>query len=357
MNLTRFQDLWARVGSYPAWEIALELGLIAVVVYAVLTFVQGTRAAGALKGLLILVIVITVLSRLMGGTELFQRLGFLYERFLTLVAVALIVIFQPELRRALVRIGETPFFRSTPKDLAYVVDEISEACGYLAKARFGGLIVIERTIGVSGLVEGGTRLNAELSAPLLQTIFFPGSALHDLAVIVRGRTVAAAGAQLPLAEPADMPDPRLGSRHRAAVGLSKECDAVVCIVSEETGKLRIAERGRLSRPMDIDDFTAELRTRLSRAAQPPSIAGAPDTASPAPAPSESELAGDSSPEAGEGGFSSISGETLVNQDAIREPLSSEAPEPPASKGPASKPQPSGLSHAQSPKPRARGRTG
>lgn len=348
MNLTRFQDLWARVGSYPAWEIALELGLIAVVVYAVLTFVQGTRAAGALKGLLILVIIITVLSRLLGGTELFQRLGFLYERFLTLVAVALIVIFQPELRRALVRIGETPFFRSTPKDLAYVVDEISEACGYLAKARFGGLIVIERTIGVSGLVEGGTRLNAELSAPLLQTIFFPGSALHDLAVIVRGRTVAAAGAQLPLAEPADMPDPRLGSRHRAAVGLSKECDAVVCIVSEETGKLRIAERGRLSRPMDIDDFTAELRTRLSRAAQPASAAPSAEPAAPAQAERESELASDASPEAGEGGFSSISGETLVNQDAIREPIAQES----------ALPDPARSAVAESPKakPRTRGRT-
>ncbi|MCK6477474.1 MAG: DNA integrity scanning protein DisA nucleotide-binding domain protein, partial [Phycisphaerales bacterium] len=112
---------------------------------------------------------------------------------------------------------------------------------YLSRARFGGLIVIERSVGVSGLIEGGTVINAELSSRLLQTIFFPGSALHDLAVIVKGRRVHAAGVQLPLADPTDMPDPRLGSRHRAAIGLSKECDALIVVISEETGSVRIAE--------------------------------------------------------------------------------------------------------------------
>src|SRR6185369_12086858 len=109
-------------------------------------------------------------------------------------------------------------------------------------ARFGALIVLERQVGLAGVAEGGTVLNADLSARLLQTIFFPGSALHDLAVIVRGKTIQAAGVQLPLAEPADMPDASLGSRHRAAVGITKECDSIAVVVSEETGSIRLADR-------------------------------------------------------------------------------------------------------------------
>jgi diadenylate cyclase len=124
-------------------------------------------------------------------------------------------------------------------------------------------------VGLEGLVEGGTRLGAELSARLLQTIFYPSTPLHDLAVIIRGRVVYAASVQLPLAEPAEMPDPTLGSRHRAAVGLTKECDALVVVVSEESGKIRLAERGRLSPQMTSDQFRTELHARLSR--EPPVV--------------------------------------------------------------------------------------
>lgn len=255
-------DLMQRLSSYSPWEVVIELLVIWVVVWAVMRFVQGTRAAGALKGLLLLVVVITIISRVLGGNEALQRLGFLYDRFLALIAIGLVIIFQPELRRALVRLGETPFFRSTPSELAYVADEIAEACAYLSKARFGGLIVIERQVGLAGLVEGGTVLNAELTARLIQTIFYPGTALHDLAVVVKGGHAASAGVQLPLADPADMPDARLGSRHRAAVGLTKESDALVVVVSEETGHIRVAERGRLSEPLTRDELAEELKRRL-----------------------------------------------------------------------------------------------
>jgi len=266
-------DLWQRVGSYPPLVVAVELILIWVVVYAVVRFAQGTRAAGALKGLLVLLIIVTIVSRVAGAGS-FQRLALLHDRFLALVAIALIIIFQPELRRALVRLGETPFFRGTPSDISHIVDELTDACAYLTKAKFGAIIVIERQVAVAGLVEGGTPLNAELTSPLLQTIFFPGSALHDLAVVIRGRTIHSAGVQLPLAEPEDMPDSRLGSRHRAAVGLSKECDALLIVVSEEIGKVRICERGRLSDPMNAEEFRTELQSRLERS---PRAAGRPGT--------------------------------------------------------------------------------
>jgi diadenylate cyclase len=258
-----YEGLRARVATYSPWEVFVELLLIWIVVYLIVRFVQGTRAAGALKGLLVLVGVIAVLSRFLGSDGGFDRLTLLYDKLLALVAIGLIVIFQPELRRGLVRLGETSVLRGSRKDVRFIADEISDAVRYLSRARFGALIVIERQSRLGGLVEGGTRLNAELSSQLLQTIFFPGSALHDLACVVRGKIVEAAGVQLPLADPSDMPSKQLGSRHRAALGLSQECDAIVVVVSEETAAVRIADRGKLSEAMTPDEFETRLLQLLS----------------------------------------------------------------------------------------------
>ncbi len=263
-SFDRIEGLLQRLPAYPPAVVAMELILICIVVYSIVRFVEGTRAAGVLKGLLVLVVVLGILSRILDEGETFQRLSLLYDRFLALVAFSLVIIFQPELRRALVRLSEIPFFKSTPKDIAAIVDDIADACKYLARMKYGGLIVIEREVALAGVVEGGTVLNAELSAPLLQTIFYPGSALHDLAVVIKGKRVHSAGVQLPLAEPGDMPDARLGSRHRAAVGVSKECDALVVVVSEETGSIRIAERGQLTKPMSVDELVIELEKRLKK---------------------------------------------------------------------------------------------
>jgi len=150
-----------------------------------------------------------------------------------------------------------------PAGAVILVEDVAQACLYLAKQRFGAIIVLERRIGLRGLIQGGTTIDGEVSTRLLQTIFFPGSALHDLAVIVRGKRVVAAGVQLPLADPGELPDPMLGSRHRAAVGLAKETDALVIVVSEESGAIRLAERGRLSRSYDDEaELAAEIRRRL-----------------------------------------------------------------------------------------------
>ncbi len=263
--MTRLENLFDRIGSYPIVEVGFELLLIGLVVWAVVRFVQGTRAAGALKGLLLIFIVATVVVRVVGGEDSFQRLGYLYDRFVALAAVALVVIFQPELRRALIRLGETPLLRGNSGEYADVIAAVASSCAYLAKQRFGAIIVIERQFGLRGLLEGGTVLNADISERLLSTIFYPGSALHDLAVIVRGKKVYAAGVQLPLADPGDMPDPSLGSRHRAALGLTKESDALVVIVSEETGRVRLADRGRLSASFDAGLLADELARRLGQA--------------------------------------------------------------------------------------------
>lgn len=275
MNLAdRIQGLLTRLQGYSPWEVGLELLIIGLVVWCVVRFVQGTRAAGALKAILVLLMVATLGVRVLSEGGGFPRLVFLFDRFLAIAAVALVIIFQPELRRAIFRLAEAPLFRSTPTQIAEVVEPMVEALTYLSKSRFGAIVVLQRLASLDGLIEGGTPIGAELSAPLLQTIFYPNTALHDLAVIVQGTVVKAAGVQLPLAEAADMPDSRLGSRHRAAVGLTKECDALVLVVSEETGLIRIAERGTLSAGMRPTELAAELTARLRREPLPPT----PETA-------------------------------------------------------------------------------
>jgi diadenylate cyclase len=257
----RLNDLLNRLGSYSWWEVGIEIALIWIVVYAIFRFVQGTRAARALKGLLFILIVGTLSVRFLGD-DVFARLAYLYDRMLAVIAIALVVIFQPELRRALIRLGETRFLSGGYEGAAKIAGELSPACAFLSKARFGAIIVIERRVGLKSLIEGGTVLNSSLSAALIQTIFHPGSALHDLAVVIRGDQVHSAGVQLPMVDPSEIPDPSFGSRHRAAIGVTKESDALVVVVSEETGLIRIAERGVLSSPIEPNELESVLKEKL-----------------------------------------------------------------------------------------------
>ncbi|MCC6661171.1 MAG: diadenylate cyclase [Phycisphaerales bacterium] len=296
MNLfDRIQALLNRVSSYSRVEVLIELVVIWLVVLAVVKFVQGTRAAGALKGLLFILVFATIIARVLGQGQSFQRITFLYDRFLTVVTVALVVIFQPELRLALVRLGASSLFRTHTQGVNLAVDALAEACRYLSRAKFGALIALEREVGLRGMVEGGTPIGAELTATLIQTIFFPGTALHDLGVVIKGNVVQAAGVQFPLAEPADMPDTRLGSRHRAAVGLSKESDAIVITVSEETGQIRLAEGGRLSQALSSEELQAELLRRLKGAPPPPNRTAAEEQAMQPPPSDEPPARGAGAP--------------------------------------------------------------
>ncbi len=261
----RFNDLLNRLGSYSWWEVAVEIILIWFVVFAVFRFVQGTRAARALKGLLFILIVGTLFVRFLGD-DVFERIAYLYDRMLAVIAIALVVIFQPELRRALIRLGETRFFRGDYEGAARIAGEIAPACAFLSKARFGAIIVIERRVGLKAIIEGGTILNATLTAALIQTIFHPGSALHDLAVVIRGDKVHSAGVQLPMIGPTEVTDASFGSRHRAAIGVSRDSDALVVVVSEETGLIRIAQRGVLSSPIDPNNLEKVIKEELGHRA-------------------------------------------------------------------------------------------
>lgn len=258
--------------SYSLYEVLLELAVIWGCVYVIFRFLRGTRGAGVIKGFAILLVLITLLTRVLGhNSDTFARLNFIYDRFLNLLAILLIVVFQPELRQALIRLSSPAHFRAA-RSQHRVVRAIADAVTFLSKSQFGGIIAIERNVQLGGLLESGQVLDAEISARLLQSIFYPNSPLHDLGVVVRGDRILAAGVQFPLAEEGTLPA-NVGSRHRAAVGVTTESDCLVVVVSEETGKISIAEHGRIDFDIPRDEVAAILAGRLQTA--PPTIADRP----------------------------------------------------------------------------------
>ena len=250
-------EFFSTFDNYPKWEIAIELGLIWLFVYVVFRFLRGTRGAGVIKGIGIFFGLFLALMLFWRSTESFGRLQVIFQYVISYVAFLLIVIFQPELRQAAIRIGQTRFLRSNREPRLEFVECISEAVDFLSKNQFGALIAIERSVRLGGLVEGGQMLDAKLSSRLLQSIFWPNNPLHDLGVVLRDNRILAAGVQFPLAEEGSLPA-RYGSRHRAAVGLSNESDCIVVIVSEETGVVSIAIEGHLQSPIPRDRLTAVL---------------------------------------------------------------------------------------------------
>lgn len=230
------------------WRVTIELLLIGIVVFCVIQFLQGTRGARMLRGIAVVLISLHLLVTLAGQYFGLDRLVFLYDKFLLFASFALAVVFQPELRRGLMRLGETRLFRGFTDEITGDIEQLVESATFLSRRKIGGLIAIEREVGLGGIAETGTRINADLSADLLNTIFWPNSPLHDLAVVVSQGRIAYAGVQFPLAESGEL-ERELGSRHRAAVGMSQESDAVVIVVSEETGDISIAESGKLFRKL------------------------------------------------------------------------------------------------------------
>jgi len=263
VNLERLFQLLDRIWGYLLTEpfvVLAEFAVIWVVVYVIVRFLRGTRGAGVVKGVAVILFVATLTIQILGRGDTFERLNFLYSNFIAFVSLMLVIVFQPELRRAMVRLGEARFFNQTKLRKAKVVEELLGALEYLSRNKIGALIAIERQVGLRGIVEAGTLLNAEVSKQLLQTIFWPGSALHDMGVVMQQDRVLAAGVQFPLADSDALPQ-ELGSRHRAAIGLSNESDALIIVVSEETGTISVAERGELTRGLSIDD----LRPMVSKA--------------------------------------------------------------------------------------------
>ncbi|MFO0828892.1 MAG: diadenylate cyclase [Phycisphaerales bacterium] len=260
--------------GYNPIEVVVEIAVIWVGVWMVVRFLRNTRGAGVIKGFGLVIALLALGVRLLaqfsgslsasfggGGGDAFGRLRFLADQVLLLLAFALVVVFQPEIRQAMSRLGQARLFGRGRGQLRTIAEEVAEAVDFLARSRFGALIVIERTVPLGELAEGGTELDARVSAPLLESIFWPNNPLHDLATVVRGERIWSAGIQLPLAEEGSVP-PHLGARHRAGLGITLDTDAVVVIVSEETGSIRFASRGSMSAPVPRDEVRERLLTLL-----------------------------------------------------------------------------------------------
>ncbi|HNQ22300.1 MAG TPA: diadenylate cyclase CdaA [Phycisphaerae bacterium] len=274
--LEEFRSFVQRAIDRP-WVTLIELLLIGIVVFVVLRFLHGTRGARLVRAVLIILAVSFAVVRLVAERFAFDRINVLYPYFVLGVFLGSLVAFQAELRRLLMRVGEGGWFQWWTRPSGQVVEPLVTTVEWLATRKIGALIAIERTTQIGAVIESGIRLDARVSEELLETIFWPGTPLHDLGVIIRHDRVVAAGCQFPLAESGDV-DRSLGSRHRAALGMSQEADAFVIVVSEETGTISVASRGRLRRGLTPEGLRDLL---LAELAVPRKAGDKPETPKPA----------------------------------------------------------------------------
>lgn len=237
---------------------AIDISIIAVIIYRIIDLIRGTRAARMLVGLL--VVFITYLSS--KSFELYT-LNWILDNFLSSVLLVIVVIFQNDIRRALTRVGSGPFFGIDRGLQGEEIEEIVRAMVSLASARIGALIVFEREVGLNEYLEAGTPLDARVSKELIRSVFLPTSPIHDGALIIRKGRIAAAGCFLPLTTNPNV-SRSLGTRHRAAIGLTEESDALVVVLSEEEGSMSIVREGRITRGIDAGTLRARLQELTQR---------------------------------------------------------------------------------------------
>jgi len=257
--------MWPAIQAFRVRD-AIDILLVALVLYRVFVMFKETRAVQMLLGLGALL----VASFLAHRYELYGT-SWILDNFWSFWVLALIVLFQPELRRALAQVGQNPFFgvvtRAERQQQSQLLGEVSKAAESLAGKRIGGLMVLERTTGLRNYIELGVPIDALVSADLLESLFLPYSPLHDGAVFIRGGRIAAAGGFLPLSRNAQL-GRAMGTRHRAALGLAEETDAAVVVVSEETGRISLAVSGHMESPPDRESLGRRLAELFSRVEVP-----------------------------------------------------------------------------------------
>lgn len=242
------------------WKVILEIMILWAVVYRIFLFLKGTKAVYLLRGIIILVVSLLT-CQLLGLPILTRLLTYFFAFFVILV----VIIFQPELREGLIRLGKRHIFYIEPKreEIENTLKEIVSAVGVLSRKKHGALIAIKRDIGLNRYIESGVVLNAELTSELLQNIFYPSAPLHDGGVIIDQTKAAAASCLFPLSDNPNL-GRVLGMRHRAGVGLSENSDALLIIVSEENGSVSLAINGQLTRNLTPNDLLTILKGQLTK---------------------------------------------------------------------------------------------
>lgn len=245
-----------------------EILILSVVFYFILGAVRGTRGAGILKGIVFLFIVTFLGALFLAENFHLENIQRMLTWLLSGSALAIIVLFAPELRRGLSHLAQSrilsPFLRTQSIG---IIDELVNAAVRLSKSRIGALVAIERDVGLGEYVEHGCRIDAALTSELLESLFYPGSALHDGAVIVQHDRVAAAGCLLPLTDDTSL-SKSMGTRHRAAIGISEETDAIALVVSEETGRISVAVKGKLAGDLTRESLEKVLGELYARGDKP-----------------------------------------------------------------------------------------
>ena len=238
------------------WDV-VDILIVAVILYKVYEMLQDTRAITLVKGLIVLMIV-----TLVAGLLELHVISWLLQKTVTLLFVALPIVFQPELRRALERLGQGRFLGLDQyldvEEANTLTNEIDKAVFNMADKKIGALLVIEKNVGINEIIDTGIKIEGLITTEFLMNVFIPNTPLHDGAAVVRGKRLVAAGCYLPLTENRSLSS-ELGTRHRAAIGLSEQCDAVIIIVSEETGVVSVAENGRIERYMTHDSLCQRIR--------------------------------------------------------------------------------------------------
>ncbi|MCS7164128.1 MAG: diadenylate cyclase CdaA [Thermodesulfovibrio sp.] len=242
------------------WQDLIDIAIVSFIIYKIFILVKGTRAARMLIGVGVL-LAISLISRFF---ELYT-LDWLIQSFWTQIVIVLIILFQPEIRKALAQMGETPLFhRFSSAGEMKTIEEIVKASQALANKKIGALIVFERDVSLSEYIEIGVPLDARVTKELLMSIFHPTSPIHDGAVIIKGNRILAAGCFLPIKLGADL-SKTYGTRHRAALGITEETDAVAVIISEETGSISLAFNGKLESNLDMEKLRQTLTNLFTSA--------------------------------------------------------------------------------------------
>lgn len=249
------------ISFYDRLIILAELLLIGFFIYAIISFLEGTRGERLLRGMIFILFIGSLLLLFVVKTFGMDRLDYLYKNFLLVVLIVAVAAFQPELRRLLLRIGQTRLFVSSPQQLSRSVEEIIKAVSTMAESRTGGIIVFPQQVALGEFIDTGVRVDAKVTCDLILSIFFNGTPLHDMAMIIQADRIVAARVQLPLAE-ASSRFGQLGSRHRAAIGVTNGSDAVVVVISEETGIVSVAMEGNLIRNVSEAQLRRHLNTAL-----------------------------------------------------------------------------------------------
>ena len=242
------------------WKAILEILILWFVIYKIFLFLKGTKAVYLLRGIVILVIAFFVFQK----ADLYV-LSWLLTKFFAFFLILIVIIFQPELREGLIRLGKRHIFYIEPKqeEIGRLIRAIVSATSIMSKKSIGALMAIKREIGLKNYIESGVMLNADITSEILQNIFFPGTPLHDGGVIIDGTKIIAAGCLFPLTDNPDL-ERAMGMRHRAAVGLSESSDAVVIVVSEARGSISLAINGQLTKNLSPSDLQTILKGQLER---------------------------------------------------------------------------------------------